>query len=96
MTTPKTAKKPQRSKLRAVQMQVYNNRIIKEGEVFVFVGDKLPAEHIAVPADSSAELGVPPPEPEPLVKEKPPWTTQGYVKKANEEAGRAEEESEEE
>jgi hypothetical protein len=96
MTTPKTAKKPRRRKLRAVQMQFYNNRIIKEGEVFVFVGDKLPAEHIAVAADSAEALGVPAPEPVDPLADKPPWTTDGFVTRANRDAGRDEEEGEEE
>lgn len=98
MTNTKTTKKPGRHKLRAMQMQFYDNRIIKEGEVFTFVGDKLPAAHIAVPADSEAELGVPPPEPEDptKAKEKPPWTTSGFVERANRAAGRDEEEDDSE
>lgn len=92
MTETKTRKKPKRTKLRAVQKMFYDNRIVVEGEVFVFTGDKLPSEEIAVPVAADVGLGVVV-APDVPPKDAPQWTTKGYVDQANREAGRQDDEA---
>lgn len=91
MTQTQTKKTPpqqsKRVKLRAMQQMFYDNRIVEEGEVFMFEGPQLPADFIAQPASEEAPLGLPPAKNEPQ-NNAPSWTTKGFVDQANHNAGR--------
>ena len=80
-------KKTRRVKLRAMQPIATNERLVDEGEVFIAELSALPPAHIAVPVDKTEKLGPPPPPSADELREqskvKPPWTTAGYVDKAN-------------
>ena len=83
VATPTEKKAPRDMKLRAMQpiFGGSNQRVIEEGEVFLFTGTDAPAEHIAMPVDDNTPLGMYPvkvdPNDGPL-----PWTTQGFVETA--------------
>lgn len=86
-----TTKKPRRTKMRAVQAMFHQEVLREEGEVFIYVGDKLPSSEIAVKADQGAEVAKPVPEVnEGPLKDAPEWTTAGFVKRANLASGRDE------
>lgn len=57
----------------------YDQHLAEEGEVFVYSGDELPSQEVAVPAPQDAVIGekidLAPPTPR---GKKPFWTTQGF------------------
>lgn len=84
-----TSKKRARQvKMRAVQPLLNNNSMVKEGEVFVFEGDELPREDIAVRVDADTPLGPQPKAESDLSEGAPAWTTPGFVKGQTLETGR--------
>jgi hypothetical protein len=83
-----SVKQERRVKLCAKQTLFYDLDIIREGEVFVFEGDELPSEHVAVRVSADTPLG-PMPEPPPSLSQSAPvWTTKGFVDGRNREIGR--------
>ena len=74
---------PKRTKMRAAQKMFHGEVIVEEGEVFMYEGDELPEEHIAVKAARGDALGLPAPEQADPNAPPPNWTTRGYVDGAN-------------
>ena len=62
----------------------------EEGEVFVYVGTPLPSHEIAVKAPENAPIGKLKDTRADGLKGAPEWTTDGFVKRANQDAGRDE------
>ena len=91
--TTRKKKAPRRTKVRALQPIFDDNRLIEEGEVFMFTGNKLPSKEICVPVDERTPVGKAPPEADDP-NASMPWTTTGFVNDANRAKGRGEYEHE--
>lgn len=88
MTRLESVRGHKQTKLRAMQRLFYDNRIVEEGEVFLYEGDDLPDREVAVQAESTALLGLTDSMPVPPSQDAPPWTTKGFVDRANRRSGR--------
>lgn len=87
-----TKTKVRRTKMRAVQKLFYDQRIVKEDEVFIWKGDELPSRDVAVPVAKDTPVGVQRAD-ESNSKDAPGWTTKGFVDQANRGRGLEDEDS---
>lgn len=90
MTETRTKKKPRRTKMVALQQVFHRQRMVAEGEVFMWIGDHLPPKETAIKAPPEATLGRAVPADDAPAGGAPEWTTTGFVERAGRAAGRDE------